>query len=349
MNLYTEIDPVFLSTALRALITQPDEDRDRNQFLLSRWFPAALVGGVEWEWTDKASLRTFTEAMPARAFDAAARIKAREGYQKKSGAMLPFAESYIVRELDMLKQAQAARTDAEIANALSEVFDDITRGFRAYRARMEILYAELIRNGTMTIAENGIQPEAIDFGRSANNARTASTVWSTAATADPFGDEEGCLDVLADEQNLFWNDLVVLCNRATYREYTQIQAVQDAHPSFRVVDRLSDSMVQELRREHSLPPVLVYDASAKGYGGSAAKLIPDGEWIYLPANSPLGATQYGTPVAASMPGLEQVGAEGSGPIAYIQYELDPPMSKTTIDFLGAPVEYDPNATLKLTV
>ncbi len=351
MHIYQDIDPVFLSTALRALITQPDEDRaDNTRLSLARWFPFVVAGGVEWEWTDKASLRTFTEAMPARAFDTEARIKGREGWQKKSGAMPPFAESYVVSELDMLEIAAAARSDADVQSALSEIFDDLSRGFRAFVARMEIIYAELIRLGTITINENGVNPEPIDFGRSASNTSTAAVAWSVSATADPFGEEEAALDVLKDEQDLDPEDLVVLTHRSTYREWAATDAVRNSLQTVRVHDRISDTDLASIRRDHGLPPIVQYNRSARSYGsGSATQLMPDGDWIYVPANSPLGTTQFGTPVAAQLPNLATVGAAGDGPLAYVEYENNPPMATTTVDFLGLPVLYDPDATYRLVV
>lgn len=351
-NIYDDIDPTFLSLALRALITRPDEDREQNRISLQRWFPISgtFLPGLDWEFDDKASLRTYTEAMPARALDTAVRLKGREGFQRKSGQMAAWGEGYLIREHDMVRQAAVAADSAAKAARLTEVFDDIARGFRAFNARMEILYAEIIRLGTMTIAENGVQPTPTNFGRAAGNTHTVAVAWSNAATADPFTEEETALDVLKDEQDLDPEDLVVLTNRATYREWAATDAVRESLQTVRVHDRLSDAELATIRRDHGLPPIVIYNRSARAYGASSgSKLFPDGDWIYAPANTPLGATQLGTPPSADMPGVDVRSGAGNGPVAYIEYETNPAQMRTILDLIGAPVEYDPNATYRMVV
>lgn len=351
MEIYADIDPLFLSNALRALIQQPDEERSQNRFQLGRWFPPVLTNSTDFEWFDKRSLRTFTEAMPFRAFDTEAPLKGREGLQKKSGQMIPLSEKYAVTELDKIKQmAAAAAGDTEAVSALDEIFQDIDRGVRALRARMEIAYAEVIRLGTVTIAENGIQTEPTDFARNANNTSTAAVAWSLPATADPYAEEQAALDVMMDEQDLDWDDLVVVTHRNTYREWAATDAVRNSFQSVRVQDILPDSELAALRRDLGLPPVVLYNAQAKGFGDSSAtQLIPDGDWIYLPANGAIGATQFGTPAIAGEAGLDFELNQQPGPVAYIGREVDPLRVMTVIDALGFPVAYDINATYRLVV
>ncbi len=353
MAIYEDIDPAFLSTALRALITQPAEDNAiNNRLTLANWFPInpTFVEGIDWSLTDKATLRTYTEAMPARAFDTTARIKGREGWQKKTGQMAAFGESYVVTEEDMVYQAAATANDAEQAAALSEVFDDLNRGVRAFMARMELIYGELIRLGTTTIAENGVQPTAANYGRNASMTHTVSTAWSDSANADPFGEERIALDTYETEQDMTADDLVVLTTQATYREWADTTAVKNSHPSFRVQTEIADEDLQALRARHGLPPIVLYDKSIRGVGsGSASKVFPDGDWIYVPRNLPLGSTQLGTPPAARMPGLEVARAAGNGPLAYIEYETNPAQMSTVLDLVGMPILFDTNATYRMVV
>jgi len=351
VEIYADIDPLFITNALRALIMQPDEDRSENRLQLARWFPWVLTDGIDFEWTDKRSLRTYTEAMPARAFDTAVPLKGREGIQKKSGQMIPFGEKYLVTELDKVKQmAAAAAGDADAVESLAAIFNDLERGVRSFRARMEIAYAELIRLGTVTIAENGVKPEPTDFGRNANNTHTVSVTWSTAATAAPYEEEQAALDVMLDEQDLDWTDLVVVTHRNTYREWALTDSVRGSFQSVRVHDTIPDSELAALRRDMGLPPVVTYNTRAKGYGdASAAQLFPDGDWCYLPANGAIGATQLGTPAVAGEAGLNFELNQQPGPVAYIGRELDPIKVMTVFDALGFPVAYDTNATYRMVV
>lgn len=351
MQIYADIDPVFITNAFRALLTQPDEDREVNRFQLGNWFPTAFIAGTNYEWNDKRTLRTFTEAMPARAFDTEAVIKGREGVQKKSGSMIPFAEKYIITELDLVMQAAARASDPEAAADLDEIFRDLERGVRALRARMEIAYAECIRLGTISFAENGMQPEAVDFGRSANNTSAAGTAWSDVANADPNAEEDAVLDYLLDEQDLDWDDLIAVCNRNTYREWAATDAIRNQFNSVRVLDTIPDSELARMRRDLGKPDIVQYNASARGYGqASGTKLIPDGDWLYLPKNGPIGATQYGAPAITNMPGGVNFELQQQpGPVAYVGFEVDPPRSYTVIDAIGMPVAYDINATYRLTV
>ncbi len=351
MEIYADIDPLFLTTALRTAITTPDEDRERNRLQLQRWFPPVLVNSVNFEWMDQASLRTFTEAMPARAFDAEAPVKGREGLTKKSGQMIPFSEKYLITEHDKIQEmAAAAAGDAQAVAALDALFRDVDRGVRALNARMEIAYAELIRLGTVTINEFGVEPVVVDFGRSGSNTHTPAIAWSNVATAVPFAEEQVALDAMRDNHDLLWSDLVVITNSNTYREWAATDAVRNSFNSVRQLDQLPESALQGLRRDLGLPPVFVYDAMARGVGASSGtKSIPDGDWLYVPANSPIGATQFGTPAIAGQAGLDFELNQQPGPVAYVGREIDPFGTMTVIDALGFPVAYDINATYRMVV
>lgn len=350
MQIYKDIDPLFLSNALRALITQPDEDRKVNRFELGRWFPNVNVESDKYEFNDKKSLRTFTEAMPFRAPDTEAPIKTRTGDQKKSGQMIPMGEAYIYTETDQMKRAAAAAAgDQSAIDSLDAIFDDLATADRAMRARMEICYAELIRLGTVTIAENGLAPETIDFGRNGTNTHAVTVPWSTVATADPFNEEKVALDVLEDEQDLLPEDLIVVTHRSTYREWAATDAVRNSLQTTRVLDRIDPGDLASIRRDAGLPEVFVYSARAKGYGGSVSQLMPDGDWVYMPRNGALGATQFGTPASAGIAGVDFEPANHPGAVAYMATTPNPPTVYTVFDAIAFPVLYDTNATYRMTV
>lgn len=346
-NIYDVIDPAELTQVARLILA--DEDRIANQFRLERWFPANLVDTITFEW-GTGTTRTYTDAAPFRSFSVGPRFGTRPGRMETSGQMPPISIAYLLTELDLLKNRElAGGGPAARATLEGDIFADVERGIKAIENRMEIVRADLLVNGSSTLSENGIQL-TLDAGRLAGRATSVGTVWSTSATATPMNDEETVLDTLQDEEGLGPQDLVVVTNRATWREYKATTQVKTAYPTFRVLDTISVAAANEVRQDNDFPEVVVYDAQVTGYDGVSRKVIPDGKWLFLPRSMPIGDTQYGVPASADADGVNLDVDQRPGPVAYMTEEIGPPMSvKTVVDALGVPVLKDPNATYALTV
>lgn len=345
-DIYDVIDPTELTELARLVLA--DEDRPVNEFRLDQWFPAVLTDTIEFSW-GRGTTRSYTQAAPFRAFSTGPRYGTRPGRMETTGQMPPISMAYLMTELDMLRNRELAQ-GGERARAVleSDVFADVVRGIKAIENRMEKVRADLLVDGSSTISENGIQL-TLDAGRDAGREDTVGTVWSDTANATPMNDEETALDVLRDDEGLGPADLVVITNRATWREYKATDQVRNAYPSFRVLDTISVAAANEVRQDNDFPEVVVYDAMVDT-GSGPTKLIPDGKWLFVPRSIPIGDTQYGVPASADLPEISLEQDNRPGPVAYMTREVGPPLNiNTVVDALGVPVLKDPDATFALTV
>ncbi len=348
-NIYQGVDPQVITLIARNLLAE--EDRRANVGdILADWFPLIEVNSLDYTYS-KGTTRTYTEAAPFRAFDTPAPIGTRPGRAWARGSMPPISLKYPFGELDRLK-IRALQEQAKVDDLLAtEILDDVARGVRAIRNRMSSAAAELLVEGTLTIEENGLKALEVDPGRSANRVATAATAWSVSASATPFANEKAALQVLRDEADLYPEDLVVMCNQATWDEYIEIDEVISAYQSVRQLDRLSDEMAQVVRGEHNLPNVIINDKKVKPVGGVAANLIPDGKWIYMPrpGTETLGNTQYGRPAIADHSDLNLSPTELPGIVSYIMEGVDPYGLTTVVDGIAIPTMNNPDATYVLNV
>ena len=348
-NIYQGVDPAVITLVARNLLAE--EDRRANVGdILADWYPINEVDDINYE-VSKGTTRTFTEAAPFRAFDTPAPLGTRPGRSWATGQIPPISLKYPFGELDQLK-IRAMRQQGKLDTLIQEeILDDIRRGVRAIRARMSKVAADFLVDGSVLIDENGLKDMTVDAGRNANREATAGIAWSNAATATPFTNERASLTILRDEADLYPEDLVVMTNQATWDEYSDIDEVKSALQTVRVATEVSDDMVNLVRRQQGLPPVIINDKKVKPVGGSATNLIPDGKWIYLPrpGTEKLGDTLYGRPAIADHSDLNLQPAQQAGLVAYMLEGADPYGLTTVVDGLSIPVMTNPDATFVLTV
>ena len=348
-------DPADLTLFARELLLGAAEDRESNRFLLSRWMPPVFVEQIEFEWSARTT-RDFTDAIPFRTWSTESDFGARPGRVKKRGEMAPISRKMMLTELDKIRAREANRAGGAAAQAVDEMIEsDAELLVRGLLARMEIAAADSIFTGTLAMAgtadpENGLHEElSVDWGREASRSDTVGTGWSAdPVNATPFDDEEALLDVLEDEEELSpETDLVAVMNEGTWRAWGATTAVRNSFNTVRVMDRIADSDLQAIRRDHGLPPAVVYKASARNVDGTKRKLAPDGLIAYLPRDAAVGATMYGLSAYADEPEISLDSDERPGPVLFTSRQVDPLRSFTHLDAVGLPVLGDPNASAVL--
>lgn len=347
--IYDLISPAVLSNVARLLLA--DEDRPQNEFVLTRWFPPALVNSRTFTWGG-GTTRTFTQPAEFRAFSTGPKYGTRPGRRSHSGQIPPISLAFLMNEADLLNVRELQGSGNALASEAVEgdVFADVENGMRAIMSRMERVMADFLVNGSVSFNERGIIID-VDAGRDAAREDTVGVVWSDTVNAVPMTDEEAVLDTMDDEEGMGPDDFVVLANRASVREYKATDQVRNAFPSIRVMDTIPLSAVNALRVDHDFPPIVVYNADYFNAAGTKVKVIPDGQWLYVPANFPVGDTQYGLTAASTE--IEDIDIEVDdrpGPVAYMVQEIGPPLKvETVVDALGIPVFKDPNSTFALTI
>lgn len=341
-----EFDPAYLTALAREILA--DEDRPANMPRLNDWFPASGIDSNEFRW-DRGTTATYTEAAPFRTWDVPARLGTRPGRTIARGEMPPISIEYLQREVDIMAARELAKqgTDFSPEDVGLTAEADIRRGIKAIFNRMWIVMADLLMNGTASITDQQMGL-TLDSQRAVGRETTVGTAWSVTATATPMTDEETMLDTLQDEEGLGPQDLVVLTNRDTWREYKATDQVRNAYPSFRVLDTLSVAAANEVRLDNDFPEVVLVDAQVRQWGGTLRKVITDGKWVLVPKNSRVGETVYGVPAVVDA-GIELEADDRPGPVAYATTQVNPVKTELIVDAIGLPLLKDPDATACLTV
>lgn len=345
-NIVNEFDPAVLAGIARDFLAE--EDKPRNQPRINLWFPSLLVDSTEFTWKTGTTL-DYTEAAPFRTWDVPARLGTRPGATIAKGEMPPISIEYIQREADIMAARELAKSGTEWSpeDVGLTARQDIERGIKAIRNRMWVLQADLLMAGSASITDQNLDL-SLNAGRSANRSTTVGTAWSDTVNAVPMTDEETMLDTLLDEAGLGPQDLVVLTNRSTWREYKATDQVRNAYPSFRVLDTLSVAAANEVRQDNDFPEVVLIDAMVKPLAGAVRKVITDGKWVIVPKNQVVGETVYGTPAVVDI-GIELEADQRPGPVAYVTTKVNPAKVELVVDAIGVPLLRDPDATACLTV
>jgi hypothetical protein len=345
-GLFDAFDPVLLTGLARLILA--DEDRPQNMPRLNNWFPAQTVDSTDFKW-DRGTTQTYTESAPFRTWDVPARLGTRPGRTIARGEMPPISIEYIQREFDILMARQLAAAGAEFSpeDVGLTAQQDIRRGIRAIFNRMWVVMGDLLMNGTSTITDQQMNL-VLDSQRVAGRETTVGTVWSDTANAVPMTDEEAMLDTLQDEEGLGPQDLVVLTNRDTWREYKATDQVRNASPTVRVLDTLSVAAANEVRADNDFPEVVIIDAQVKPWGAATRKVITDGKWVFVPKNDVVGTTVYGTPAVVDL-GIELAADDRPGPVAYVTTKVNPAKVELVVDAIGVPLLTNPDVTACLTV
>ena len=345
MDLYLEIPPDQLTAVARDLLA--NEDRPENEFRLGPFMPDETTEDIYFEF-DAGPTRTFTNAMQYRSWTTEAPIGSREGRVKRRGEIPPLSEKYPLTELDRIRQRAARRGSSFAEAALEDVFDDIARGIRAARARNEISRAEALITGALSISHNGLSID-VDFGRSASREDTVATSWSDAANATHISDEEAVVDTMSDGEGLGPDQMWAVLNRKTMRYLKGSAQYRSYWPTVRELDSIPVEAVNQVRDDHDLPPLAVYNAAATNEAGVNAKLIPDDRVLYIPRNAIVGETVWGVAAMADEAGFELDYEDRPGVIAYTMRSLDPLVFWTMVEGVGLPILKDPDATFVLDV
>lgn len=345
-NIAVEFDPARLTEIARQALAR--EDRPINQPRVNLWFPAFTVDSSEFEWRTGTTL-DYTEAAPFRTLDVPAMLGTRPGATIARGEMPPISIEYIQREFDIMQARELASGGTEFSpeDVGLTATADIARGIRAIRNRMWTIQADLLMNGSASISDRGLDL-TLDSNRNVNRSTTVGIPWSNSATAVPFSDEETMLDTLLDDTGLGPSDLIVLATRESWREYKRCQQVRDAWPTVRSLATLPSEAVNELRRDHDLPDVMLIDAQTKSLGGTTRKVISDGKWVYVPKSAPVGQTIYGTPAVVDL-AIDLAADNRPGPVAYVTSSVNPAKVEVVVDAVGVPLLKDPDATACLTI
>lgn len=257
-----------------------------------------------------------------RAWDTQPKMTARPGTTYIEGSLGPISKQIPLGEEEMLRMRALERgTNDPLIEA---IFDDAERMIRSVQARIELARGDLINDGKVTIAENGLILEA-DFGRASAMSVTAANLWTNTTTGKPLTDLLTWQEAYIDHNGVAPGSVVMsrarLSNFALNQEMRDYASVGGTTPS-----RLNMATVGAILEAEGLPPIEIYDTQVR-VAGTRTRVLPENKVFMMPpADEPVGHTFYGITAEAiklrekglikaeSMPGIVAVVLENENPV-----------------------------------
>lgn len=337
---YDLVDPAELIDFVRAF--DNEVLRQENRFTLDRFLPNRNINDLEYR-IRKGSL-TDVDVAEYRSFDTPAAMTGRPGITRLSGKLGPVSRQIPLGEEEFLRlRALESGTNDPIIDA---IFDDAERMIRAVQARVELARGDLINDGIVTIAENGLVLEG-DFGRDASMSIAVATVWTnTAATI--LTDLLGALDLYVDFNGTEPGSILMprtrIGNLALNTEMREYAAANGTTPS-----RINRQTVDNIFSNEGLPPIETYDAQVR-LDGTATRVLPSNKVFFMPpAGEPYGNTFYGpTAEALKLRAKGLIEQEAVPGVVAVVTETDHPVQTYTVGTAIA-LPGTPNASLVMDI
>jgi Phage major capsid protein E len=322
-----------------------------NHFRLAGWLPRRPIDDLEYRFTQGGD--ALIEAAPFRAYDAESSIASRPGVVRKSGSLPPISRKLLLTEYDRLRQ----RANPELTMRQA-IFSDAERVTRQIATRLEVARGDALLNGSVTISENGVTA-VVDYGRPGGCSVTASTLWSTVASADPINDLVGWVQAYID---LNGEPPAVLLTSTRVRGLMQQSAAIRALAAIGGVTPtvVSPATLNTILDSFNLPQLVTYDVRYSVVSGgvsTATRVIPDKYGLLLPPEvapddwegTQLGATFTGTTAESLDPSYGIEDGSEPGIVAGVYREEDPISLWTKAAEIALPVVANPALVWKLTL
>lgn len=342
----------ILPAVLTGYVREGLADYPQNQFTLDRWLPNRTVPDIQYRFASGGT--GLADAAQFRTYDAESIIGKRQGLNRVTGELPPISIKTRLSEYDSLRIRNAVTPGNE--EVLRAILNDALKNSRSIAARMEMARGDALVNGSVTIAENGVSA-SVSFGRAGGMSVTAGTLWSTTATADPFGDLDTWRTAYV-AQNGAEPGAIVMSRSTLALMRRCVNVAKAVFPSAaNVPTLLSQQTISDALEAFGLPPLYVYYAQANTFAGSAAAIVPANKVLLLPApvdptdyeGTQLGATMWGTTAEAQLPEYGIEIADQPGIVAGQYNETDPVSIWTKAAAIGLPVLANANLAMCATV
>lgn len=316
-------------------------DRPENDQSLNRWLPDNTVNDLSYRFTRGGG--GLTEAAVFRAYDASSDVGVRPGGARVSGELPPISRKIPVGEYERIRRRNVDTQSAEIRDAM---LDDGVRLARQIEARLELARGEALFTGAVNLNENSVQA-SVDFGRSAGHSVTASTPWSTYATAKAYDDFQTWLDVyVATNGRLPAYTLMSRTIWNALRRNAQLLAMSASNGTTPAV--LTKDGLSNVFADFDIPQPIIYDAQVS-VNGTPTRVTPADKILFLPEfGDAVGQTLWGVPVEADDPRYGLVGDAAGVAVGGYKSE-DPQTVWTRAVAIALPVVAAPDLTFQADV
>lgn len=342
MDIFDLVDPAELTGFARQALA----DRPENQFQLSAILPDQTVDDLVYRYTQGGG-GGLIQAAGYRTWDAEPGFGKRQGVTRVTGELPPIAHQMF---LDEYTQLRSRGNNDAIINA---IFDDAARLVRQLDARFELARADALVNGSVTLAENGVQA-AVSFGRRSDHSVTAATAWDD-PTADIMGDVDTWMQAYRDHNGEL-PGMILTTSKVMQALKRNNGLLTLAYPM--VADptgmRLQENDVREIFANEGWPSITIYDANVLGVNGVQRRVLAQGMFLLLPTpdtgldgTSRMGATLWGTTLesqeveygveAGDLPGIV---------VAAFKQKTTPVQVVTIASAIGIPILGDPDLSFR---
>ncbi|MFD8496333.1 major capsid protein [Amycolatopsis sp. NPDC059657] len=283
MDIFNEyITPAQLTGYARAALA----DRPENAFRLAQYMPYREVNDLVYRYDKGAG--GLLEAANYRAYDAEPGFGSREGIERVTGELPPIGQQYVLGEYDTL------RLRANADQAIRDLFlRDAERIARQIQTRLEFARADALVNGSVTIAEKGVQA-TVSFNRSGSHSVSAAIAWSDHTNATVIDDLQTWADTYTTTNGERPGTILTSTTVINHMLRNKQVGLLVYPLATTVPGQVTLLQLNQVLQDFDLPTITRFDAQAKR-NGVAQRFIPADKLLFLPANgSDMGATLWGT-------------------------------------------------------
>lgn len=340
---YDLVDPAELIQYVR----QFDNEvlRNENQDSLEDILPNTPTDDLEFR--VRKSARNLVDAAEYRAWDTPARMTGRPGVRYIRGSLGPVSRQIPLSEEEFLRVRALLRDNDD--PIIDQIYEDSENMIRAVQDRVELARGDIINDGKLTIAENGLVLEA-NWGRDASMSVAAGTVWTTTATATPLTDllawVQAYRDLNGTDPGAILMSKVRIANLALNAEIREYAAANATTPT-----RVNRATIDAVLANEGLPPIRLYDRFARKDGAIARVLPQNKVFLIPPAGDNPGVTYYGpTAEAIKFAGRGIIDLQDAPGVVALVTETEHPVQTYTVGTaIAMPVMPNPDLILDATV
>lgn len=344
--------PVTLEDAITFTQDQPIPSNN----MLTQMFPRREFDTDE---VDFATLFQTNRVVKFRNWDGSFATVTRDTASEKRVKLLPLGGTLEQGEYERRQREHARTRSSWVTPLIEAIYNDLENLTRYAFNRMELAWGDVLTDGKLTIAENGVYQEVDYVLPSAQNV-TPINLWSDTTLATPLADMIAWSDVYRTINGVFQGKYLttIAVIRLLMKNKELINAIKGDQTGATMV---SLAEINALLASYGLPGFDVapdgqnggslYDSSMD-VDGTTTKVLAASKLLFLPSDlGMLGFTAWGTPTTAYELSDKNVQVTPApGMVGILVREDNPPFRKDTyVDAVGMPVISDPRKLLVATV
>lgn len=287
-----------------------------------------------------------------RAWDTPNHLGTRPGVATVTGEILPLGLSLHLNEKELARFNRLRDGVRRFFGdqVVADIYDDARNTARAVANRYELARADLLHDGIVTLAENGVNLVA-NFGVPGTHLVTAATAWSNTGASVPVTNLLAWEAVYRADNGGLNPDAWLISSEVAGQLALNTQIKGLASGTSSVVPGIIsiETVGAVLRAAGVRAPLVVFDGMVPNTSGVATPTIPVRDVIAVRAG--MGSVLFGvTPSANQMVARGLIKRRDAlGVVVFATEEIVPASVTTTAEGLGLPVLRDPNALFRAIV